>query len=404
MKSIAPPCHSRMLFSGIHFLLSMAVLAHADVFKTAQDNTVLNAASKDARGDYYRWGEDYRFSSNLNRQSYDFNGGNGGAIPDQYGSFDLNTALEKYLSSKGFANRASDMVDDVNSKQSLMFLQYSSPAEADLLKHFHTTALLKMGIRSQQYAQLQNHSKDSMYELAARSKFKCVNDYLNETAGRSIDQAFESCRREAVFKSLVGRTRVTNGVLRNALWYVAVRGDDANPIISITGDVSLSNSNYVFDGPLNRAGKVLQETRGDNVAKIAQLVQGYLEDRHVDSVDLKALSLPGLELQAYQIRHLAMLEEDRRSIAVAKLASRLAYVKTVQQYNMADEYLRRTLESPNVEGVYKDFIRERRQFLKEEIASLSTQKEFLRDYAQTSVSLIDEADAKRQKIIAQMEQ
>ncbi len=401
------------LVIGLIFIWPMCL--SADVFKTAEidDNkpgmkAFQEALKNDLRGDYYRHGEDYPLASDLGGGNYHQNTDNGsGDISKQYGSFDLDRNIKAYLQNKGFdQTKINQMVDQstgrTGDKNSLMLLEYSSPVEADLLKHFYTTALLKMSIRSQQYDQLNNRSQDELADLVMRSRFLCINDYLNTNANASIDQAFNSCRNKEVFSSLVGGTNVSDGIIKNSLSRVAMQGSKGAPIVDITGDVSLNKDNYAFNGPLKRAGDIFEEERQQYMDDIDSLVKEFISTLSVNQDSLDRLSVPGVYVGEYQVRNLALLPSTQQVMAEARLASHLAYMKTIQRYMEADEYLRRALESPRVDPVYKTFIENRRQFVKEEMVSLAGEKELIHDYAQESVSIVDQADHERFKTIKQM--
>ncbi len=384
-------------------------LGMADVFKAEEDGDFKKALASDVHGQYYSGAVDFQINSQLSGGNHDVDGGiQGGGFPNGYGVINVNSNIYSELLKSGFSSaRAGHISTNVNLKE-LKNFGYLNPVEMDLLKHFHVAAILKEGVRVQQYAELQKVADDPMYKLAARSQLLCINQELKKTdkSGRvSLDEAFDRCLKEAAFVKVGAK----DGLLLKSLKLDTYSAKHKN-IIDITGDVKLTGDDYVFMAPKKHVGNVLADNRREYITKIRDLLNQYLgknsdgaEKYVVDEDELQELSLPGVDVRAYQIRNLALLEDGKASIAVAQLASRLAYIKTVQWFYVADECLRRALENPRVEPAYKLFIEERRQFLKEELASLATQKELSQDYANTMVSIVDQADQERFKIIKQIE-
>ncbi len=404
-------------FIGIVIMIALACslggcnLGWADVFKTeaADAASFNNALANDVHARYYRQGEDYPINSQLSSNNHDVDGGEvGGGFPDGYGGINVGSHLDKDLVKSGVPSSRADQIAPKAGWVELKKLEYTDPVEADLLKHFHVAEILKEGVRVQQYVELQKVVDDPIYKLAARSQLRCINKALKGTPSRggvSLGEAFDRCLKEPAFEM----TSAPDGMLFKALGLDAYSNGIKRDVVRIAGDVELKRNDYEFIAPKEYIGNVLAKSRSFYKQKIDELLDQYLgrndaggERYVVDEEMLKSLSLPGFTVQAYQIRNLSVLQPEEADIAANHLASRLAYIKTVQRYAQADECLRRAIENPKVEAAYKSFIQDRRQFLKEELASLALQRSLTEDYADTMSTIIDQADKERLGVIKQM--
>ncbi len=385
--------------SVVAILIFISNFAGADVFKSITlDETQFRVIAEDTRGSYYRQGEDYLINSTLSGEDYKFNGGGPeGSILDGYGRVDLNKSLSKDIKDRGrFSSINVDDVINGNSMAQLKLVEYSSPIDADLFKHFHTTALLKEGIRMQQYAQWQQIANDPVYQLSTRSLLICVDAKLR--GNMSLDGAINLCGKEKAFDHIT----TSKGVLKNSLAAITP-GRLEDEIVKLTGDVNLSMNKYRTTRPTSRIGNIIADYHVKYDTRIKDVLKTFKENGSIETPILSDdLELAGFQLQSYQIRNVAMLQAAQREIVGSKLAAQLAYIKVIQRYNEADEYLRRALENPNVDPAYKPIIYERKQFIRNELFTLEKQKELTHDYAQAMTLILDQADDERRKTAVQI--
>jgi hypothetical protein len=385
------------------FLLSNQS-AYADVFKASQpadSSSLQNAIKSD------RYGIGYKFSalkldSDLNQPNYTWGRNSIETFPKGYGSFDLDKSLRKELSKDEFTGpEIIQMTSRYRglSQNQLMLLQYSSPAAADLFKYNHTTALLKMGIRSEQYNHLQNQTEDSINQLISRSQLVCINKRLQSNPDVSLDDAFKYCQGRDVLESIAENEKK---IIRYSLNLISTPREIRDDILELTGEITLKDNDYNFEAPLKRIGRVLKEESIEFMSKLSSLMDHFKEDQTLSQDEMQELSMPGLEMQDSIIRNIALMHLNEQRIALASLATNLGYVKTLSKYKRADEFLRRALENPNVDASFKAIIKDRRVFIKEEIESLDWQADLLEKYNHEMTTLINIADKERLKVKQQL--
>jgi len=119
----------------------------------------------------------------------------------------------------------------------------------------------------------------------------------------------------------------------------------------------------------------------------------------IDSGDLQEMSLPGLPLTEQILRDWLTLDAPQTDLVLGKIASQLAYLKTMEQYDTALEFLNRALIHPSIKEAYKMIARQALEFIVREKNSLESYRGYLGGYATVLSAVADVSEKRRLEII-----
>ncbi len=375
--------------------------AHADIFVRSEnpDEQLIKAVAQDSRGFYYKEGIDY--DANAVPISSAAQAMNKMIVSKGQNRFDFQNNLASVINAQ-LDSSDFNGVKNIPAGSRLMLLQYASPAEADLLKHFNTIAHLKLALRYGQYEDLERAEADPMNALRKASEMAC----LRGQGKNNLNTAMAVCKAESPFahlripgtKDLIGGGFFT---IQEILRQLGVPKEDIEWIIKSVGDVKITKTTYQLKPPQQQIRHVMADNRKNYLDQLSQLLEEFKTNKTVSQDELDKMSLPGVPLIEAQVRNIAMLDEGERYLAMARLASALAYVKTMDQYADMRRLLDRAREYPGIQNIYKPILQEHSRLAASEMAELESEKERLIQYADTMSFILDAADAERLNAIAE---
>ena len=295
--------------------------------------------------------------------------------------------------------------------------QYSSPTLADLYKHLNTIGHLKLNMRYQQCEDLEKNVDDPLVKLRKQAIMDCLKNSMTSNM-EDIDQAFQYCfdhlhaggNLSTPYESLEdpgnGNFNVsgTVNVTAKVLDRVNENSDDLTTIKQIIPKVTVSNNSVNIYGPKLSSRELISQYRGGFLSTLAQVINEYKGNRTVNVQELLSLSVFGVPLTEGQIRNISMLDQAGTYLAMSKIASNLAYLKTIDQYLKASQMLDRVMMHPAIEPGYKILLKSSLDLIHKEIFSLKEEKERLSQYADTMHSILDEADSLRLKTLVSIKE
>ncbi len=317
---------------------------------------------------------------------------------------------------KGIAHQVKTMFSKYNvdelmrSVQSsrMMFWQYSSPAAADLFKHYHTIAYLRSGIFHDDLMGLEKGLQVDMDHLRDQSEMGCIQDKLagGSFEGDMVDLMI-SCRdvklnNSGVFAHLnyPNGSKVIN-VFEKVLNRQGVRGEKRQAMLDILPKWEINPDGYEIQGPIKRIGLVLSENRKELAEKMDEVLKEYMQEKMVSNEALTTLSLPEIPFTEQDVRDLLMLDPKERQQLEIGLVESLAVSRTRDQYNVAIEWLRRASTHPSLEEAYKNIVRQGMDFLEHEKFSLADKKDELGQHIVSTGHLLDSSERERLKIVGE---
>ena len=339
--------------------------------------------------------------------------------PFDYGSEQVKRKASRQINfDKSIAHQVSDdlpkaqydMTKFMNSVRNspLMLLQYSSPAAADLFKHYQTIAHLKLGMFYSDFKDLEKGLQVDLDYLRDQAEVECVKSKLagGDFEGDAIDVML-SCRdgkssaSNGVFASLnYPDLKRTINVFEKVLNRLSIRGEQKDDMLTILPKWEINPDGYKVQGALKRIGHVFADNRQRMMDQMDEVIKGYAQEKTADQEALNGLSLPGSSFTEQNIRDLLSLREDERKRLISRWASQLAFTQTIDRYDQTIEVLKHALTHPLLEEAYKNIVSKGVDFLHQEKASLDREHQDIIKYADNMKYLLDAGEKERLEAIA----
>ena len=373
--------------------------ARADVFQDNKDafgrDDWQKAAAQDSRGLYYRDGFGDQMISVFDSPHDDWNS-------QIISRFNFKDNLFNQIKTPFFTPRQTNQLMEYVKKSPLMLWQYSSPAAADLFKHYQIAGSLRLEMFDRQMQDIQRRMGGDLSIFWDQARMDCLEHPKLDGRGKPdlVKTMLFCSNRKSIFAGLhfdTGQTSI--GVLERILNRLHVQGERRDMILSIVPRWNISPNGYKITDPAKRIGSVFSKNRDGSLEKLRGLMEQYRTRQNVDPDDLWELSLPGLPLTEQSLRDWLTLETSQADLVLGKIASSLAYVKTMEQYDTALEFLNRALIYPSVEEGYKMIARQALEFITREKNSLASYREGLGSYATVLSAVADVSEKRRLEII-----
>jgi hypothetical protein len=275
-----------------------------------------------------------------------------------------------------------------------MLFEYSSPAGADLFKHYQIAGNLRLDMFYRQIEDMQRRMGGDLGVLSDQARMDCLQRPKLDSSGKpDLVKTMLFCSRgNLVFNGS------STGILDKVFSRLHVRGEQKDMITAIMPGWTIASDGYRMSGPAKRIGDVFSGVRNGFLEKLRGLVEQYRRRQSVDPGDLQEMSLPGLPLTEQSLRDWLTLEAPQTDLVLGKIASQLAYLKTMEQYDTALEFLNRALIHPSIKEGYKMIARQALEFITREKNSLASYREYLGGYATVLSAVADVAEKRRLEI------
>ncbi len=369
--------------------------ARADIFQDNKDafgrDDWQKAAAKDSHGLYYRSGLDDQLTSALNPFEYSDQN-----IPvPLLSAFNFKDNLFNQIQTPLFNSIEIEALMQSVTRSPLMLWEYSSPAGADLFKHYQIAGNLRLDMFYRQIEDMQRRMGGDLGVLSDQARMDCLQHPKLDSSGKpDLVKTMLFCSQgNLVFNGS------STGVLDKVFSRLHVRGEQKDMITAITPGWTVTSDGYRMSGPAKRIGNVFGDHRNGILEKLHTLMEQYRARQSVDPGDLKEMSLPGMPLTEQSLRDWLALDAPQADLVLGKIASSLAYLKTMEQYDTALEFLNRALIHPSIKEAYKMIARQALEFVIREKNSLASYREGLGSYATVLGSVADVAEQRRLEII-----
>ncbi|MBI3314624.1 MAG: hypothetical protein HYZ86_01605, partial [Candidatus Omnitrophica bacterium] len=277
----------------------------------------------------------------------------------------------------------------------LMLWQYSSPAGADLFKHYQIAGNLRLDRFYRQMEDVQRRMGGDLGILSDQARMECLEDPKLDDRGKpDLIKTMLFCSQGRLVFDVSSAD-----IMGQVLGRLHVRGERKRMITAIIPKWVITPNGYEMNGPARRIGHVFGGHRDGILKELHALMEQYRRRQSVDPDDLRELSLPGLPLTEQSLRDWLALEAPQADLVLGKIASSLAYFKTMEQYDTALEFLNRALIHPSIKEGSKMIARQALEFIVREKNSLESYRGRLGNYAAVLGSVADVSEKRRLEIV-----
>jgi hypothetical protein len=385
------------------FVYIGACASYADIF-TKDDSTpytIESAVSEDNSGFYYRGGVDYNppVAPQEPGVGYSIVSGSKGCsgfdFASSFTSLFSQQILEDYLKGTSSAALAS---------APMLLLEYISPTLADIVKHFNSMTNMRLGLRYAQCEDIEKAAGTYIDKLRKTSEDACVKEKMAQ--GSDIDSALKACKGQsdpfAYLKNADGIPLLGGGkieVISDILKKINIPEDRKNFVKSVVGETTITSSQIENNKGQESIYSVNEDFRNDAMTKLASLVDGYVTSKSISEDALKEISLPNSPIVDEQIKEIALMPRAKQYIAIAKLASNIAYFQTIAKYRQALDDLLEAMRTSGLDDVQRGVLERGYNVLKEEFERFKEERQIYKDYNETIAGVLSEAEREKLNII-----
>jgi len=393
---------NKKMIKTLHILLLLLQLlfcgtVRADIFDRLrqEDGPFLDSAiEKDTSGFYYRSGVDYRpLPRPKDAQVLLMQRGSLGCS-----GFDFLSSFNNTFSAQAMQDYLKNMSAEAMAAAPMLLLEYVSPTLADIVKHFDSITNMRLGLRYAQCEDIEKAAGDYLNRLRKKSEMECIKSSNYE----DIDTAIKKCKEQTdPFAFLKDKDRIPLiqggkiNVLSDALEKINANEETKKFILETIPETVITKEGVQQVPPAKTLGDIIEENRKEYLTGLEDLLNEYLETKEINQEQLKEFSTPSSILTEYQLKNIALLSPETRYIALTKVASELAFWKTLNSFEDELEALRKAIQNPATDDTHKDKLKEKYQFVKDKIQALETERNHVREFNEVMVTILEEADKER---------
>ena len=364
--------------------------------------SIENAVAEDPSAFYYRGGVDYQPKVTTPDPSIGFSvisgtmGCSGFNFASSFNSVFNEQALTDYMKNVSSAAIAS---------APNLLLQMLSPSLYDFIKNISMLTQQRLNMRYQQCEDIEADAGGYIAKLRKKSEKECLDAKQKE--GTNIDTAIRFCKEQhdpfGFLKDSEGKTIASGGkidVIGDLLKKASIPKEKQNKVLEVTGDTEIDKNNVKDKPPQKDITQDNEKNRQDAYDILVLLMEHYREDGTVSKEELEKLSKMGMEVTEQEIKEAALASRAKRRIALAKLSSDIAFMKTVRDYKDILLTLQTTMQQPNLDDVEKEALKNRYDFVSSRLDTFIEERDMQREHNDTINSIFTEVEEEKLKTIA----
>ncbi len=385
------------------FLVIFPLPAKADIFvRGASTNDALREVlAKDRAGYYYHSpGLDTRQTQ---KKVSDLDSLSSGTLTRDRGLYDVDGAFRKEFDESFSKDGSFDRYRAARNQ--LLLLEYSSPALADVIKHYRVMTAQRVALEQQRFADIEETTRSPLDRLRMLSEREC----LRGKQGEGLVSAMEQCKKDSqpfdALPLLNGQGSLADGrrnihVVRDAVALLGVLEKDIpDKVAALSGEVIVTDDDYQEVLPKETfAGRVEYYRQ-----KIALKWKDALEKRaRGESIgqSIPELALPGVPVTEEVFKSLLVLDGSSRGIAVVKLSALLARAQALNEYGDALMYLEHARQVPQLPEEFRKVLSARAEYVNAVVAHSESAAGVSEQYRVMLAGLLSDADTARAGLLA----
>ncbi|MBF0619723.1 MAG: hypothetical protein HQL19_06095 [Candidatus Omnitrophica bacterium] len=359
--------------------------AQADIFEYARPtDTELRGVMADDRAGFYEAGAGLQYAENEEKAS-DLKSFLTADTVRPSELYNTEASLRTFIADEAIGNKDTQE-EAALSKSRLLLLAYSSPALADVMKHYRIFGLQRLQIESGRLSAIERASEGGTEHLQARSERECLKDY----ADRGLVEAMRLCMKSPQpfdrLHSIDRAYSLENGVknihvLEQALLRIQfMDSTKVSAILKISGEVVVRDRRLEEKFPETTFQARAAELRLKYTTKLNAVLEQFRASRHTTPAALEEVSLPGAPVTAPMLQDLLMLSAAERDVATGKMAGMYAFIQASREYRQAAAYLDLCLTDDALIPEFQSMIRRKKEFLAAAVTRAQADRESVTEY------------------------
>jgi len=359
--------------------------------------TIDSAITEDRSGFYYRGGVDYRPRVPVEEPGVGYS-----ILSASRGcsGFDFASSFQSLFSEQILADYLNSVSSAAVAAAPMLLLEYASPTLADIVKHFNAMTNMRLGLRYAQCEDIEKAAGEYMDKLRKKSESECVKDKVAQ--GLDIDRAMKECKEGkdpfAFLKDSNGVPLFRGGridILSDVFKKINIPNDRKEFAKSIVGETTVTATQIENNKGAKSIYSVNEEFINENMDKLVSLVDEYVTSKTISETALKELSLPNNPLTQEQIKNIALMPKAKQYIALSKIASDLAFFKTVDKCRQVMDDLLEAMRAPGIDDVQREVLQRDYDYLKARLERFKEERQLYRDYNEAVRGILSEAEKEK---------
>ena len=382
-------------------ILAMANIGYADIFTKDNPYTIDSAITEDKSGFYYHGGVNYNppVAPEEPGVGYSIITGSKGCS-----GFDLASSFNSAFSEQVLTDYLKSISSAAMAAAPMLLLEYASPTLADIVKHFNAMTNMRLGLRYAQCEDIERAAGEYIDKLRKKSESECIKEKVAQ--GLDIDSALKACKEGndpfSFLKDAEGIPLIQGGkidVLADIFKRINIPSDRKDFVKEVTGETTITSSQIENNKGEKSIYKVNEEFRSDASDKLFSLVNEYLSSKTVSTDSLNNLSLPNNPVTEEQIRDITLMPKAKQYISVSKIASDIAFFKTISKYRQAMDDLLEAMRAPGLDDVQRGVLERDYNYLKEKLERFKEERQIYKDYNEAMAGILSESEKEKLKTI-----
>ena len=281
-------------------------------------------------------------------------------------------------------------------------MEYSSPALADVVKHFRMMTMERMLLEAQRLAVIEKGAEGPLDRLRMLSERDC----LREKQGQGLVKAMEACQKASqpfdAITLINGQGSLSDGrrnihVVRDALALLGLPEKTApEKAAALSGDVVITDDDYTEILPKESFESRMETYRQKYIRKW----QDALAQPDSSAAVLTELSLPGVPVTVHLLKNIGVLEQGARDMALAKLSSLLAKARARRDLDEVRVLLDMAARLPQLEQEFRVILLSHSDQMARVIARCPDEASDAEQYRVMITGLFSDADTTRQGLLS----
>jgi len=310
--------------------------------------------------------------------------------------FDLEGSFNSLLSGEAMKNYMQGALQSAISAAPMLLLEYASPTLADTLKHFQN--------RSQELLNLNYVTCQDIMEkgegVLAKMRKENQAGTVQQSGGGDLVSTMQSTGKDTTLGNIPDYSGKAIGqggevkVVKEGLSWAKAPENIQTIGTNVLGDVIIQGSgNIKYVEAQKTPNQLYVEERNTFQKDVSSAVSRYISSGKVNQSDLTKISLPAFPVNEILIKSIGDMPQAKREIATGKLASTLAHLKLLSEFNDLHFSILRAMQNPVITPTTKEILEQKITLTETARKNLALEKETAEEYfSRTANSIIEEAE------------
>lgn len=315
--------------------------------------------------------------------------------------FDLEGSFNALLSGEAVKDYLQGAAKSAISAAPMLLLEYASPTLADTLKHFQNRSQELLNLNYITCQDIMQKGEDKLAKLRKENQAQSIQ----KSGGGDLVATVQTTGQDTTLGNIpnysgqaIGQSGKVKVVEEGLAW--AKAPDDIKTVgTNVLGDVIIEGSgNIKYVEAQKTPNQLYVEERNTFQKDISSAVSRYVSSGKVNQSDLTKISLPAFPVNEVLIKSIGDMPQAKREMAVGKLASTLAHLKLLSEFNDLHFALLRATQNPVITPTTKEILQQKITLTETARKNLSLEKETAEEYfSRTANSIISEAEIDKTK-------